>query len=778
MNNSTDNPDDHVDIEEPTTTTTPEEEVPEHEPDPTTPPKPGENDAAEGVAEAPSGSDTKKTDDSTHDTGKLAPRRPGITEMHPLMDYANVMVSFDSSAGVDATPTKSLADWAKSAPPGDTLTCSWLGETPAVPVLLKRLQGAVSVSRVGMKPVPRFILVEGAFHTLPYTGSGADNYVLDELGREIPDQRRFEQLKMNVLERGWSTMHGYGHSPRTKALLTLKVLAPDLVPLGEQDDQALFFCIADNNFKRVSLREFRNVGRLAALFGKDWTTVKNTLGIDDKGKYRRAILVSRLEEIFGLVASRRLEPAKIRDGVHLIDGQVFVVTSGGTFRRGPLMNWELLSPPIAGNTIAESTGLVTGAPQPTTTKDLEAAAMALYDGLGAWIFQAHEVYPVSGIGYTSTYAGEVFDWYRVYLTGWILAAPLMAMMPLEPPWLAIRAPSGAGKTQLQRFMGKVSGCMALCGRSTDHATMHKFGGSGVVMVMDDLEGTKRATQARDAILDALRNGAMSKGNLSARGYYELKLRISLILSGIYEPTLDQNRNRFAVVRLKKTPLHKEPLPTALAKVKGHIAAIRWGVLNEFSSYERAYERARGMCDHLEPRFARNVIPAAAALLLLGETDPGFTYHAEALIAHANIANPLASAKADDTIEHEFLEHLLDTAVEPDDQRDGAPVSLRRWIGRNLGAGDGSFKRLPEEFGAMHVDDEHVTLFLRSVAIQRKVRFAGISRKSDVVRLLEGTEPFMAKSQQVSGVPHMTQFRATVLRFPRSAFALTAPGPTR
>ena len=404
-----------------------------------------------------------------------------------------------------------------------------------------------------------------------WAGSSADRWVLRRVLMETPRDRR-GHVATEIKARGWSSMvlpPGCGEV--AAAWVTWRRLVTNVVPIGLRGTKLLFYRINSNDLAELTLADASKVVRLAALLGNEWGKVRDHYGVKTTRSGEEFVseqeAVRRLQPVLGMLCCNTLEDATAGDGLHITDSGVHVVTSAGAYRQVE-DKWERVVPPVVGSRLAASRGVIHSRPVVVSKEQSVAALDAVHGVLNQWTFDDQE-------------------WAASYLTGLIFSMPVLSEMRLDPPWVALRAPTRSGKTKLCRLMDGLTGWMHLAGQSTAYALARALDRSGSAVILDDVEGTRAGFKSRDEVMGALRAGRFTRGNLSVQGYVDYILRNPLIHAGIHDPTHDQDRNRFLELRLARADGHADPSPAADGCVDEWRHAVQWGAISDLDAYRDA-----------------------------------------------------------------------------------------------------------------------------------------------------------------------------------------------
>lgn len=401
-----------------------------------------------------------------------------------------------------------------------------------------------------------------------------------------------------------------------EAMLRWRALFGPYVPVGCTGGDLLFH---NGRLARLPIQQSTHETRLGVTFGGLWSAAKRTLGLswttarDGEGN---EVPVSRVDDqkahremagLLGLVCHRDVPDERLADGVHVVGGQTYAVSSAGTYRLAE-SRWSRLPIPVIDRVVCQPTGKVQGAPAWWPLDDLADAYRRLWAAFDGWKFEAQ--------------ANTV-----QLLSALALSIPVLGCSSSSAaPWYWIQGRTNSGKSQLCRALAAVSAHVEEVGNASPYAIMAMLGNRNVAAIVDDVEGNRRSTAQRDSLLDQYRAGLMVRGNggRTVSGLDRAKLIGPLIYSGISGPDQDQDLNRFFQVRLEHRADWPDPLRAAEREFSALRAVCSWGLAGHLPAWLVAREQAQAAADDIgiPARPARNLVPLAATLLLLGE-DPTY-----------------------------------------------------------------------------------------------------------------------------------------------------------
>ena len=605
--------------------------------------------------------------------------------------------------------------------------------------------------------------------TTSFSGNSADRWVLRRVLMAAPREKR-GAIATEIQTRGWSAMvlpPGCGEVAESWA--TWRRLVSDVVPIGMRGTKLLFYRIGSNDLAELTLADASKVVRLAALLGNEWAAARNHYGLKVNRKGEEFVsdqeAVRRLQPVLGMLCCNSLEDTTAGDGLHLTDSGVHVVTSSGTYRQSD-DGWDRVVPPVVGTRLAASRGVIHSRPVSVDREQARAAMASVHKAVSGWSFENQE-------------------WCEAYLTSFLFALPVCSEMRLDPPWLALRAPTRSGKTKLCRLMEGLTGWVHQAGQSTAYALARALDRSGSAVILDDVEGTRAGFRARDEVMGALRSGRFTRGNLSAQGYVDYILRNPLIHAGIHDPTHDQDRNRFLELRLERKVGHADPGPGAQECIDEFRAVVQWAVISDLDRYRDAYDAAVSLCEvtKVEPRYARNLVPAMAVCLWAGGE---WTAKAELLLKGWRVGLP-GTETSGEVQETEFLDLLMSAPLRWTEEDDDGHTSTREksmkgWLVSRFGPERdlSAFPlvertkklALPCELGAVWYEDGSDDLYLGLIPgavrhIAKRQLGANVERAADIRRYFDAHPGFVEHSRRVRIDDTGRQVRVTVLSIPTS-----------
>lgn len=602
--------------------------------------------------------------------------------------------------------------------------------------------------------------------TTAWSGNSADRWVLRRVLAAAPRGMR-GAIATEIQARGWSSLVlPPGAGEVSESWVTWRRLVSNVVPVGLRGAKLLFYRVNSNDLAELTLADASKVVRLAALLGNEWAGVRDYYGIKQNRQGEEYVseqeAVKQLQPVLGMLCSTTLEDSTAGDGLHITKGGIHIVTSSGTYRKED-EGWDRVVPPVVGSRLAASRGVIHSRPVNVTRAQAVDALNSLRDTLNGWSFESQE-------------------WCVSYLSAFMMALPVCSEMRLDPPWIGIRAPTRSGKTKLCRFLSGATGWVHEAGQSTAYALARALDRSGAAVILDDVEGTRQGYKSRDEVMGALRSGRFTRGNLSAQGYVDYILKNPLIHAGIHDPAHDQDRNRLLEIRLERKAGHKDPSAAAMACVDEYLPVVQWAVIGDLERYRDAYDAAIGLCDvaRVEPRYARNLVPAVAVCLWAGGE---WTAVAEMLVDAWRVGLPETETSGE-VKELEFLDLLMSAPLRwTEDESDGRTVtrerSLKNWLAARF-----SHERdrseyplidrkrklaLPCELGAAWYPEDSDDIWLGFVPgavrhIATKQLGARVDRAADIRRLLGAHPGFVEHSRRIK-IENSVQVRATVLAVP-------------
>jgi hypothetical protein len=701
-----------------------------------------------------------------------------VAERRQLVDDEEMVIRTLAPGG--KTKEVRLADFAETAEPGDKLKCacpmkdgSSMGSAFLVMesdrVRLTCMSDSHGHERNAGANAWSVVWQLRSEPSTSWSGNSADRWVLRRVLMACPRDKR-GHVAVEIQSRGWSSLvlpPGCGEV--AEAWVTWRRLVSNVVPVGMRGTKLLFYRISSNDLAELTLADASKVVRLAALLGNEWAPMRDYYGLKVSRKGDEFVsdqeAVRRLQPVLGMLCCNTLEEATAGDGLHVTDSGTHVVTSSGTYREDN-GKWERVVPPVVGSRLAASRGVIHSRPISVDIDQARAALAAVCTAVSGWSFENQ-------------------DWCVPYLSAFMFSLPVLSEMRLDPPWLALRAPTRSGKTKLCRMMEGMTGWVHHAGQSTAYALARALDRSGSAVILDDVEGTRAGFRSRDEVMGALRSGRFTRGNLSAQGYVDYILRNPLIHAGIHDPTHDQDRNRFLELRLERKTGHADPGPVADVCIDEWRHVVQWAVIADIERFRDAYDAAVGLCDAegVEPRFGRNLVPAVAVCLWAGGD---WTSKAESLVKGWRIGLP-GTETAGEVQEMEFLDLLMSAPLrwtEEDDDGRGATKekSLKGWLADRFGPNrdrgrysvvDRDKKlALPCELGAVWYENGAETLYLGLVPgavrhIATRQLGARVERAADIRRYFDAHPGFVEHSRRVRIDDTGRQVRVSVVSVPTS-----------
>jgi len=479
-----------------------------------------------------------------------------------------------------------------------------------------------------------------------------------------------------------------------RPLARWRKLFGSVLPIGSLGGSLV--CYRDRRVE-IPINQATNETRLGVALGPKWESAKHKLGAvwedkkDDEGNVKRVFkrfdekkARNQVAEILGQVCSEPVPEDEIADGVHLLGDEVAAISKAGTFVFSGSA-WERLPAPIVAGHFSAPSGKVRSTPSVHTPDEIRAAYHELCELFGRWTFDSALV--------------------PYFLAATTLTVPLTPAIPGEPPWVWIQGQTNSGKSNLCTALFALSEHILELGNATPYTLMQEFGNKSAACVMDDVENNPRSLRQRDLIFDMYRVGYMTRGTINRSSKVErCRLLGPLIYSGISGPPQDQDLNRFWQVRTVQEPGHASPLAgqeELLARLR---PVVSWGLACHAPRFLDEYETVRRGADEagIPVRLARNVIPAAMMLKMLGEPW-------EALLQSYE-AGACEELRESGPQEQRFLEYVLDVPLAVlDDHGSRRLTTVRRSIGTGSTAVD-----LPLLLGGW--DPNGRRLFLNATAL--------------------------------------------------------------